>query len=305
MSELPADSQQSTDARQSLRADCSRCVGLCCVAPAFSVSADFAIDKPAGQSCPNLLADSRCGIHDDLRSRGFAGCVVFDCFGAGQQITQVTFAGQDWRQSPATATSMFGAFTVMRQLHEVLWYLVEAQTLVPRGPLRTEIDRARERTRDIAGTGGDHLAAFDATTYRQEIGVLLGRISDTLRAAVRDPAKDHRGADLIEAKLMGADLRGASLRGAYLIGADLRGADLRQADLLGADLRAADVRAANLSTGIFLTQPQLEAARGDATTAIPPVLTRPSHWSTAEAPATDQDSGQSQRPRAHRPPRKS
>jgi hypothetical protein len=275
VSELPADSPQPTDARQSLRADRSRCVGLCCVAPAFSVSADFAIDKPAGQSCPNPLADSRCGIHDDLRSRGFAGCVVFDCFGAGQQVTQVTFAGQDWRQGPATATSMFGAFTVMRQLHEVLWYLVEAKTLVPRGPLRTEIDRARERTKDIAGAGGDHLAAFDATTYRQEIGVLLGRISDTVRAAVRDPAKDHRGADL------------------------------RQADLLGADLRAADVRTANLSTSIFLTQPQLEAARGDATTAIPPVLTRPSHWSTAEAPAADQDSGQSQRPRAHPRPRKS
>lgn len=42
---------------------------------------------------------------------------------------------------------MFDAFTVMRQLHEVLWYLVEAQTLVRRGPLRTEVDRAHLRNR--------------------------------------------------------------------------------------------------------------------------------------------------------------
>jgi len=206
---------------------------------------------------------------------------VFDCFGAGQQVTQVTFGGQDWRQDPITAQQMFDAFTVMRQLHEVLWYLVEAQTLLRRGPLRTEVDRARTRTEEITGLDADRLAAFDAAAYRRQIGVLLERVSDTVRASIQHPATERRGADLIEARLRGADLRGASLRGAYLIGADLRGADLRHADLLGADLRAADVRAADLSTSIFLTQPQIEAARGDAETRIPPVLTRPSHWPSA------------------------
>ena len=60
-----------------------RCAGLCCVAPAFAASADFAIDKPAGRPCPNLRDDFRCGIHAELRERGFPGCEVFDCFGAG------------------------------------------------------------------------------------------------------------------------------------------------------------------------------------------------------------------------------
>ena len=73
-------------------------------------------------------------------------------------------------------------------------------------------------------------------------------------------------------------LRGASLRGAYLIGADLRDVDLGRADLLGADLRAADVRGADLSGCLFLTRPQLEAARGDAGTTLPPGLPRPGHW---------------------------
>lgn len=277
MSQLPAHTQQPADARRSLRADCSRCVGLCCVAPAFSASADFAIDKPAGRPCPNLLVDSRCSIHTELRERGFPGCVAFDCFGAGQQVTRVTFGGQDWRPDPTIAKSMFDVFTVMRQLHEVLWYLVEAQTLLPHGPLRTEVDRARARTEDITAADASVLASLEGTAYRQEIGVLLGRVSGRVRAAVPNAA-DHRGADLIEARLRGADLRGASLRGAYLIGADLRGADLRQADLLGADLRAADVRAADLSSSIFLTQPQVEAATGDAATMIPTVLTRPAHW---------------------------
>jgi len=67
------------------------------VAPAFSASSDFAIDKPAGEPCPNLTTDFRCGIHTTLRERGFPGCVVYDCFGAGQKVARVTFGGQDWR----------------------------------------------------------------------------------------------------------------------------------------------------------------------------------------------------------------
>jgi len=63
--------------------------------PAFSASADFAIDKDAGQPCPNLRPDFRCSIHDRLRQQGLPGCAVYDCFGAGQQVAQVTFGGRD------------------------------------------------------------------------------------------------------------------------------------------------------------------------------------------------------------------
>ena len=61
-------------------------------------------------------------------------------------------------------------------------------------------------------------------------------------------------------------------------GADLRGLDLGTADLLGADLRNADLRGADLSRSLFLTQPQVTAARGDASTRLPSVLQRPVHW---------------------------
>ncbi|HXL19535.1 MAG TPA: hypothetical protein VN961_18625, partial [Streptosporangiaceae bacterium] len=98
--------------RRVLRADCGRCFGLCCVAPAFSASADFAIDKPAGHPCPHLGAGFRCGIHNDLRRHGFPGCAVYDCFGAGQQVSQVTFAGRDWRQDRQAATQMFAVFAI-------------------------------------------------------------------------------------------------------------------------------------------------------------------------------------------------
>ena len=137
----------ATADRLELRADCSRCVGLCCVALAFAASADFALDKPAGDACPHLGSDHGCGIHARLREEGFPGCVAYDCFGAGQHLTQVTFAGVDWRQSSATAVRMFDAFTVMRQLHELLWYLAEALALPAGRPVHLELQRALEEYR--------------------------------------------------------------------------------------------------------------------------------------------------------------
>jgi len=122
-----------------LRADCEHCFGLCCVVPAFSVSADFAIDKAAGQPCPNLQADFRCGIHSQLRQTGFSGCTVYDCFGAGQKVSQLTFGGQDWRDDGNVERRMFAVFPVMRQLHELLWYLAQARTLAPARSLHARI----------------------------------------------------------------------------------------------------------------------------------------------------------------------
>jgi uncharacterized protein YjbI with pentapeptide repeats len=260
-----------------LRADCTRCFALCCVAPAFAASADFAITKSAGQPCPNLRQDFGCGIHTQLRDRGFAGCTVYDCFGAGQQVSQVTFAGQDWRQAPDTARRMFAVFPIMRQLHELLWYLAEAHALKEARPIHAELAAARDETARLTGNTPDQLRQLDVATHRDGVNALLLRASELARA--RFPRrKEHRGADLIGATLAKADLQGANLRGAYLIGADLQGADLRMADVIGADFRDANLCGADLTGSIFLIQSQLDAAKGGATTTLPPALTRPTHW---------------------------
>ena len=129
-------------------------------------------------------------------------------------------------------------------------------------------------------TRGDaaSVVALDVNALRGEVNPLLLRASELTRARVPGRRKDHRGADLAGARLSGADLRGASLRGALLVGADLTGADLRDADLIGADLRGADLSGAGLTGALFLTQAQLNAARGDAATTLPPSLDRPAHW---------------------------
>ena len=248
------------------------------MAPAFAVSADFAIDKVAGQPCPNLAADFRCTIHGRLRQEGFPGCVVFDCLGAGQKVTQLTFGGQDWRRTPAIAPQMFAAFAAMRHLHQLLWYVTAALAFPRARPLRPELKLALNATERLTQGDGASLARLDLDAHRRSVNALLLRASELQRAEDGLPPIDHRGADLVGARLRGADLRSANLRGARLIGADLRDADLRGADLTGADLRGADLTGADFTGSIFLMQSQLDAATGDRSMKLPALLVHPAHW---------------------------
>nr|BFE82532.1 hypothetical protein GCM10020093_051330 [Planobispora longispora] len=165
------------------------------------------------EGLPQPGEDFRCGIHRHLRQRGFTGCTVYDCFGAGQKISQITFGGVDWRRAPGTAGRMFEVFPVMRNLHELLWYLTEALTLRPARPIHAEIRRARDEVERLTHDGPDALLKADVAAHRREAGELLQRASELARAGVRGKKKERRGADLIGAKLKGADLRGANLRG--------------------------------------------------------------------------------------------
>lgn len=251
-----------------LEADCSQCFGLCCVALPFARSADFPVDKRAGEPCRNLLADHRCAIHDRLAPEGWRGCVTFDCFGAGQQVSQVTFGGVSWREAPGTDASMYAVLPVMRQLHEMLAHLHAALDLAPDEPLRAGLTAGTTDVEAASAGPPDEVLAVDLVALRARVGGLLRDVSASEREQRRrrdgipvPPRLVRAGADLVGADLHGADLRTADLRGALLIAADLREADLRWADLLGADLRGADLRGARLEGALFLTRPQLAAAR--------------------------------------------
>ncbi|MFI6938217.1 pentapeptide repeat-containing protein [Streptomyces sp. NPDC050418] len=264
-----------------LRADCANCFALCCVALPFAKSSDFAINKPAGTPCRNLTQDFRCGIHADLRTKGFTGCTVFDCFGAGQKVSQVTFGGEDWRSSKGTARRMAAVFPVMRQLHELLFYVAEARALDAARAVRGDLDTAYAKVDALTRQDAEALLATDVDAVRGEVNALLLRAGDLHRAQAPGRPRNHRGADLFGAKLGRVDLRGASLRGAVLVAADLQGADLRWADLIGADLRDADLRGADLRDTVYLTQAQLDAAKGDLSTRLPSGLRAPGHWTQA------------------------
>ncbi|MED3832529.1 pentapeptide repeat-containing protein [Peribacillus frigoritolerans] len=267
-----------------LRADCENCFGLCCVALPYAKSADFAFDKDGGTPCSNLQSDYRCGIHENLRAKGYKGCTVYECFGAGQKVSQLTYDGNDWRDNPASAKEMFEVFPIMQQLHEMLCYLNEALNLEDAQPLHRELQAGFEDTEYLTKQSPKSIMDLNVPAHRMIVNDLLLRTSEMVRAKVsfkknkKKPNKIGRGSDLIGAKLRGADLRGANLRGAFLIASDLREADMRVADLIGADFRDADLSGADLTGSFFITQAQINSAKGDTKTKLPHSLRIPDHW---------------------------
>ncbi|MDN4599689.1 pentapeptide repeat-containing protein [Paenibacillus sp. F6_3S_P_1C] len=279
----------ATTAGPHLRADCEQCFGLCCVALPYGKSSDFAFDKSSGTPCPNLRTDHRCGIHTQLRQKGFKGCTVYDCFGAGQKLSQITYAGKDWRDHPESASEMFDCLPALRQLHELLSYLNEMLMRPETSTLHAALRERYEEIQHLANLEPTALLRLDIPAHRAMVNELLVKASTLVRASAPPMSREHgkgklksqkrTGRDLLGANLAGVDLRGASFRGALMIACDLRNADLRHADWIGADLRDAHLGGADLTGGIFLTQSQINAAKGNARTKLPVHLHMPEHWS--------------------------
>jgi pentapeptide repeat protein len=254
-----------------LEPDCARCVGLCCVALPFRESHGFAFAKDAGEACRHLDGAYGCSIHALLRESGMGGCTSYECFGAGQHVTQVLYQGATWRGRADGGAEMFAVFAVVQRLHEMLVLLDQAAALAP------EHDVAALRADISAHTVGRPEELLDVELDR--LATHVGEVLRSVSGSVRDPDGERRaGADLAGQDLREDPLADADLRGALLLAADLRGMVLARTDLLGADLRDADLRGADLSASLFLTQPQLNSARGDASTLLPPGLRRPVAW---------------------------
>ena len=230
----------------------------------------FAFAKDAGEPCRNLDASYGCSIHASLRQAGMGGCTSYECFGAGQHVTQVVYEGATWRGSADGGAEMFSVFAVVQRLHEMLVLLDQASALAPGADLvrlGEEVSAATHgRPEDILDTDLDELAG------------LVGEALRGVSRAVRGDGPTYAGHDLMGQDLRATDLGSADLRGALLIAADLRDAVLDRTDLLGADLRDTDLSGADLSTTLFLTQPQLNSARGSAATRLPAHLRRPVGW---------------------------
>ncbi len=205
------------------------------------------------------------------------GCLTYDCFGAGQAVTQLYGAKANWRTHAACAVEVFKTFLTVFQLHQMLWYLWEAKirTALPQG----DIEQLILENERVTKLPPDLICGFDLQTYRARVNALLKR---TIREiSICNPAgeveKDFAGKNLTM-----IDLQGQDLSMAWMMAADLRGCCLRKTTLLGADLRDANLQDADLRECLFLTQLQLNSAKGNANTKIPSHLSQPVFWIEAE-----------------------
>lgn len=268
----------SNDYIKNLKIDCEKCFGLCCVSLYFSKSDGFPHNKDAGNPCTNLKNDFKCSVHNNLYTKGLKGCIGYDCFGAGQKISQITFKGKDWKGDSEHSKKMFESFYIMRQLHEMLWYLNEAFNLQKNATFKKEIKELIDSTNNLTLLDANSLLQINIDNHRDKVNVLLRKTSDIIRKNSSKSDNIPKSKSYLGKDLRKLDLRRADLRGTFLIAANLKGMNLTGADFIGADLRDADFSGADLSRSIFLTQAQINSAKGDKNTKLPLNITKPTHW---------------------------
>lgn len=212
--------------------------------------------------------------------KGLKGCTTYDCFGAGQKVAQLTYKGQSWKDNETLADEMFSVFLVMRQLHEMLWYLTDALTFHQPEMTKAQLSALIKETEKLTLFDASSLLTIDLEAHRLKVNSCLHQVNDDVnrKAKVNHKGKGISGFDFIGKNLMKSNLTGANFAGALLIAANLSHNDLSGANLIGADLRDADIRGANLSQSLFLTQAQINSAKGNVKTRLPASLQRPTYW---------------------------
>lgn len=274
------------DINDSLKINCKNCFGFCCTALYFSKCDGFPNDKEAGKPCINLEESFKCKVHSTLRKKGLKGCTTYDCFGAGQKVAQSTYRGISWKVNPESATEMFDVFLIMKQLHEMLWYLSEALRLQENLDVKNKINNTIIEIVEISNLDSKSLMNLDLIVYRSKVNKLLLETSKSIRNKYKKGKPSTINSKRVIAgrlNLIGADLKkknlsGEDLSSSLLIAANLSGLDLSGVDFLGADLRDTNLTGANLSKSIYLTQLQVNSAKGDISTKLPISLTIPEHW---------------------------
>lgn len=269
-----------------LKSDCSKCFGLCCVALYCFKSDGFPRDKKDGEPCINLNNDFTCKVHECLKEKGFKGCLSYDCLGAGQRVCQDTFKGVNWRSDKQNAPKMFSAFLKMRELYEMMWYLYEASTLQQDDKKKERIKKELENLDALASSEYEELMMINLDEKKHDVNKLLLETSMDVRARYKKGRKStfkHKKTmagrpNYIQADLRKSDIKGEDLSGALLIAANMSNMDLSGVDFLGADMRDADICGADLRKSIYITQAQINSARGSEETKLPEYINRPGHW---------------------------
>lgn len=265
------------DLLEELKIDCLRCCGLCCTALYCAKTDGFPSDKEAGIPCACLGPDFHCMIHGELAAKKLKGCMAFDCLGAGQKVTG-SYGGADWKNSPEIAQQMFAVFLVVFQLHQMLWYLAEASAILCAEPLWGEIGLLISENKRLTQLCPDDILRADGEAYQQRVNAVLKKVGALVLLAVTGRTERDRKRDFMGKDLRKEDLRGRDFSMSLLIAANLGGGCLYGTNFLGADMRDTNIEDADLSQSIFLTQRQINSAKGSRGTALPPTLTYPVSW---------------------------
>lgn len=259
-----------------LTSDCSKCSGLCCIALYCFQSDGFPQNKPIGKPCIHLMDNYKCKIHSNLESMGMRGCIAYDCFGAGQYLTENIYGGVTWQTQPKRTKEICDMFVLVYRLFQLRFFLYESKKLASSELLLAEISRLLQENDMICRLPIEEMMQYLIEEYQDRVNSVLKRACIALTNYLG--IKNNFGQNFLNRNFAGKDLSGVDFNMKPLIASDFRNCQLKGATFIGADTRDANFDGADLREAVFLSQGQINAAKGSCRTKLPDHLKYPDTW---------------------------
>lgn len=263
---------------ETLAINCEECCGICCAALYYTKMDGFPEDKAAGKPCGNLRDDFKCSIHNKLMECKLKGCIAYDCFGAGQKVTQAIYGGLDWKKNLKLAEQMFQVFLTVFELHQMLWYLIQAGMNSSDDVLTNHIDHLIEENVKMTELSAEELFRLDLEPYRSQVNQVLKETCNLVYNNTQSSSDKQHSGNYMGKNFKKQNLDGKDFSMTLLIAANLEGCSLNAANFLGADMRDTNLKNTDLTKSLFLTQMQINTAMGNKNTRLPEYLNMPETW---------------------------
>ncbi|WP_392486043.1 pentapeptide repeat-containing protein [Haloimpatiens sp. FM7315] len=260
-----------------LKSDCSKCSGLCCVALFFSTIDGFPENKNAGNPCSKLQNNYRCKIHDELEKRNMKGCIGYDCFGAGQHVTQCIYKKETWQTLKEQSKEIFDVFIIIYQLYQIRYFLEEAKIVIPAKNLRNDIENLIDENKVLCNFTPDKIQHINIDNYRNKANLILKKVCDSITKSFNNSTSKQL-TEFMGRTFKKRDMSGLDLSVKLLIATNFEGCIFNGTIFLGADTRDTNFSNADLSEAVFLTQGQINSAKGSRNTKLPKHLDYPVTW---------------------------
>lgn len=250
---------------EKLKIDCKQCCGLCCVALYCQKEDSFPQNKEAGKPCIELNSDFTCKIHASLLDKKMKGCISYDCFGAGQNVTQNFYHGASW----VDHKEMFTTYLNVYHLKQMHWYLLESLLFLPFKEI--EIKNYIRMIEDLLVSNSIVINAYPIDRLHQQVNAIL-------KEGIQSRATQKQKKNMLGIDLAHKDLSKMDFSMAFMMESNLQNSNLKDACFLGADMRNCNLKGADLSECFYLTQAQVNSCSGDNKTKLPSYIEKPIVW---------------------------
>lgn len=262
---------------EQFKADCSKCSGLCCTALFFSKIDGFPENKKAGKPCIKLQNDYYCKIYLELEKHNMKGCIGYDCFGAGQHVTQVIYKGETWQTLPDQSEEIFHVFLIIFQLFQIRYFLEESKIIIPAKELWSDIQKMINENKALCNYTPESILNIDIESYRNKVNIILKKVRNFIIKSFKN-SDNIEITDYLGKNFSKRDMSGLDLSMKLLIASNFESCIFDGTVFLGADTRDTNFSNSDLRYAVFLTQGQINTAKGNTNTKLPKHLYYPITW---------------------------